>query len=247
MCETRHTPAAVNTLQCGKLKVGGGRKTTVRLKRRAFLRFTVARARGWRNFVCAMARRSIAVSILVAWLLFTLIASGAPQAFAQLAPTGEHYAGRASDTGYGGTVANATGTFATAIPLELPPARGGLSIPLQITYGARGVGAAGLGWDIPLSYIQHDRTFAHRRPESTPGPCPTRESAHICRCSGKAWNSYATGALGSRDRGRSNSWRVRAPARGLPMMDRDAPTRSDVPQLSDTLVCGPLVCGYLSR
>src|SRR6516162_218831 len=44
---------------------------------------------------CPMARRSIAASILIAWLSFALIGPNAPQAFAQLAPTGEHYAGRA--------------------------------------------------------------------------------------------------------------------------------------------------------
>ena len=99
---------------------------------------------------------------------------------AQLAPTGEHYAGRPSDTGYGGTIVNATGTFAAAIPLDLPPARGGLPIPLQITYGGRGVGAAGLGWDLPLSYIQQDRTLAHRRPALNPGALPQgRERTYL--------------------------------------------------------------------
>jgi hypothetical protein len=93
-------------------------------------------------------------------------------AVAQLAPTGGHYAGRPSDTGYGGTFVNATGNFATTIPLDLPPARGGLPIPLEIKYGARGVGAAGLGWDIPFSYIQRDRTFAHRRPAHLPNTPP---------------------------------------------------------------------------
>jgi hypothetical protein len=133
-----------------------------------------------RNFVCAMARRSTTASILIAWLLFALIDGGAQQVFAQLAPTGQHYAGRAADTGYGGTVANATGAFATGIPLEFPPARGGLPIPVQITYGARGIGAAGLGWDVPLSYIQHDGTFAHRRPASSAGALPTpRERAYL--------------------------------------------------------------------
>jgi hypothetical protein len=122
--------------------------------------------------------RSIIMAISCAWLLFALPDS-VTQAFAQLAPTGEHYAGRPSDTGHGGTVVDATGTFATAIPLELPPARGDLPIPLQITYGAR-VGALGLGWDLPLSYIQRDRTFAYRRPASGPGALPEpRERAYL--------------------------------------------------------------------
>ena len=99
---------------------------------------------------------------------------------AQLAPTGEHYAGRPSDTGYGGGFVDATGTIAATIPLEFPPARGGMSIPLQIGYGARGVGAAGLGWDLPLSYIKYDSTFARRRPALSPGALPTpRRRAYL--------------------------------------------------------------------
>src|SRR5262245_23134734 len=95
-------------------------------------------------------------------LLTTLIA---PQlGFAQQAPTGAHYGGRATDTGFGGSLVNLTGSYSTSIPLDLPTERAGLPVPLQISYGVRGVGAAGLGWDIPFSYIRRDRTFAHRRP-----------------------------------------------------------------------------------
>jgi len=82
---------------------------------------------------------------------------------AQLAPTGDHYAARASDTGFMGVV-NGSGGYSTSVPLDLPPARGGLPIPLSVVYGARGVGAAGLGWDVPLSYVRVDTSFAHRRP-----------------------------------------------------------------------------------
>src|SRR5712692_4834016 len=150
------------------------------MRRRTFLGFTVVRPRVLRNYLRAPTGRSIAVAISIEWLLFMLVGAIAPPVFAQLAPTGAHYAGRPSDTGHGGTFVNATGTFAAAIPLELPPARGGLPIPLQIRYGARGVGAAGLGWDLPLSYIQRDRTFAHRRPASSPGALPVpRERAYL--------------------------------------------------------------------
>lgn len=86
---------------------------------------------------------------------------------AQEAPTGAHYANRPSDTGYGGTFVNATGAFPASVPLELPAARGGIPIPLTVVYTGRGVGAAGSGWEIPLSYIQYDHTFAHRRPKYT--------------------------------------------------------------------------------
>jgi hypothetical protein len=83
---------------------------------------------------------------------------------AQLAPTGGHYAGRPSDTGFEPGAVNASGGFTATVPIDLPGARGGLPIPLQIISGARGVGAAGLGWDIPLSYVRRDTTYQHRRP-----------------------------------------------------------------------------------
>jgi RHS repeat-associated protein len=95
---------------------------------------------------------------------------------AQLAPDGQHYAGRPSDTGFGGTNVNATGAFGASIPLDFPPVRGGLPIPLQIVYRNSGVGAAGLGWDLPLSYIQQDATFAYRRPTSSAGDQPTPQA-----------------------------------------------------------------------
>jgi hypothetical protein len=109
--------------------------------------------------------------LIVRGLLFGL-AFGVAPAFAQLAPSGEHYAGRPSDTGYGGTVVDATGNFPAAVPLQLPPARSGLPIPLQISYGANGVGAAGLGWDLPLSYVRKSNTLAHHRPPSGPDELP---------------------------------------------------------------------------
>jgi len=103
------------------------------------------------------------------WLLLVLLAAIAAPAFGQTAPSGSHYAGRASDTGYTGSPVGYTGTYAASIPLNLPAARGGIQPPLQIVYRAQGVGAAGLGWDIPLSYVQSDRSFARRRPLSAPG------------------------------------------------------------------------------
>ena len=103
--------------------------------------------------------------------LALLFASGLSRA--QLAPTGGHYAARATDTGFAGLV-NSSGGYAASVPLDLPAARGGLPIPVQIVYGGNRVGAAGLGWDVPLSYIFRDTTIAHRRPiggaDSNPRP-----------------------------------------------------------------------------
>ena len=63
-------------------------------------------------------------------------------AAAQLAPTGGHYAARASDTGFAGAV-NPSGGYGASVPLDLPTARGGLPVPVQIVYGGHRVGAAG--------------------------------------------------------------------------------------------------------
>lgn len=81
---------------------------------------------------------------------------------AQLAPTGAHYAARSSDTGFSGT--NESGGYSTSVPLDLPAARGGLPIPVQIVSGTHGYGAFGIGWDVPYSYVYVDDTLAHRRP-----------------------------------------------------------------------------------
>jgi hypothetical protein len=98
--------------------------------------------------------------IALALILFTW-----PElAGAQLAPTGGHYAGRPSDTGFEPGAVNASGGYTASVPLNLPAARGALPMPLQIISGARGVGAAGLGWDIPFSYVRRDTTYQHRRP-----------------------------------------------------------------------------------
>ena len=105
-------------------------------------------------------------------LRLTALLAILPHAIAQLAPNGERYAGRASDTGFGGNAVDATGSFPTSVALDLPPSRAGLPLPLQMVYGAHRVGAAGLGWDIPLSYLQQDSTFAHRRPASAANAPP---------------------------------------------------------------------------
>jgi hypothetical protein len=95
---------------------------------------------------------------------------------AQLAPTGGHYGGRPSDTGFTGPV-NATGGFSASVPIDLPVARGGLPVPFEISYGARGVGAAGLGWEIPLSYLRRDTTSSTSRRANSGWPRTAPSSA----------------------------------------------------------------------
>lgn len=48
-------------------------------------------------------------------------------ASAQYAPTGDHYAGRTSDTGFAGAV-NSQGGYAASVPLDLPPAELALGV-----------------------------------------------------------------------------------------------------------------------
>ena len=103
------------------------------------------------------------------WVSFGCMVLGAvlaaPPAWAQLSlppagPSGGGFAG-ANSGGYGASV-----------PLDFPAARGGLPVPVQITYSEHGVGAAGRGWDVPLSYIRRDNTVVHRRPVGTANVAP---------------------------------------------------------------------------
>ena len=108
---------------------------------------------------------------LLAWLaLISAIVLPPRSGAAQIAPTGVHYAGRASDTGHAGP--SNSGAYATSIPLDLPASRDGLPLPLQVTSGTKGFGAAGVGWDVPLSYVLVDKSFVYRRPAMAPGAPP---------------------------------------------------------------------------
>jgi RHS repeat-associated protein len=113
--------------------------------------------------MCRPLPRDVLASLLVGSLVVALCATAAS---AQVAPTGSHYAGRSTDTGFSSVSSN--GGYAAGVPIELEPARDGIPIPLGLSYGARGVGAAGLGWDVPLSYVRREATVAHRRPKSLP-------------------------------------------------------------------------------
>jgi hypothetical protein len=115
-------------------------------------------------------------------LLTATVLLCAPSASGQQAPIGGHQGGRASDTGFGGTV-GATGQVAASVPLDLPPSRAGLPIPVAVVHvGGGRVGAAGAGWTVPLWYVERSvpgpASFAHRKPAwqgsaTTPAP-PTR-------------------------------------------------------------------------
>src|ERR1044071_1127948 len=105
--------------------------------------------RRWLSFGCV-----VAVGVVTsqpAWAQLSLPPAG---------PSGGGFAG-ANSGGYGASV-----------PLDFPPARGSLPVPVQITYSEHGVGAAGRGWDVPLSYIRRDNTVVHRRPVGTANVAP---------------------------------------------------------------------------
>jgi hypothetical protein len=98
---------------------------------------------------------SVATAISVA-LLTTV------PAVAQLAPTGNNYP--SDSIGFGGVTPS--GGYSTSVPLDFPGVHGGLPVPLHVVYGGTSVGAAGVGWDIPLSYIRRDVTLTRHRPIS---------------------------------------------------------------------------------
>src|SRR5262245_24694406 len=87
----------------------------------------------------------------------------AAPARAQVAPVGSHQAGRPSDTGFSGLV-NSTGGYDHAVPLSLPPDHRGMPVPVSVVYGGRVAGAAGMGWDVPLSYVRRDVSLGRRLP-----------------------------------------------------------------------------------
>jgi len=88
-----------------------------------------------------------------------------PLAIGQLAPVmGGHYAAQPSNSGV--AFVNSGGGYNASVPLDFSQIDQTLPLPIQVAYGGKRMGAAGLGWDMPLSYFYHDTTAAHRRPES---------------------------------------------------------------------------------
>jgi hypothetical protein len=107
---------------------------------------------------------AVRVSLVFAALISARVA--AAQQYSN-APSGAHQAGRASDTGH--NAVTPSGSYTASIPLDLPAARGGIPLPLSIVSSGNRVGAAGLGWDVPLSYLVHTNTLTNRRPSFSPG------------------------------------------------------------------------------
>src|ERR1041385_2662792 len=113
--------------------------------------------------VIAMTRRGRSLMLGPATNALVVVGALSRLAWGQAAPSGSHGAAKATDTGFAAQV-NSTGGFSAAVPLDLPPAKRGLPVPVSVVYGGRAAGAAGMGWDIPISYIIRDTTYAHRLP-----------------------------------------------------------------------------------
>ena len=89
----------------------------------------------------------------VAAVLVISATSCSPRALAQMAPVdGSHYATGSS------AASTASGGFSASVPLDFSPVDASVPVPIGVVYnGGKRVGAAGLGWDVPLSYVYHGR------------------------------------------------------------------------------------------
>ena len=56
-------------------------------------------------------------------------------------------------------------------PVDVAAVAQGAAAADFAVYTTHGFGAAGLGWDLPLSYVLVDSSLAHRRPTNSPTPC----------------------------------------------------------------------------
>src|SRR3954469_5790602 len=99
----------------------------------------------------------------IPWILGLLLATTA-LAWAQAGPDGAHQTSVGPGAGLE-SGASPTGAFAASIPLDLPPPRGHLPIPVSIVYtGSTRAGAAGAGWGGPISDVRRSHSSWRRFP-----------------------------------------------------------------------------------
>ena len=111
----------------------------------------------------------------------------------QVSPTGGHHSASALTRGIESGL-NAVGAFSLAVPLNLPESRSGLPLPLSIEYfGGSRVGAAGVGWSIPLSYVRRSTSVSGRLPSDHSLTSPERLSVVV---TGASYTLTATVAPG---------------------------------------------------
>src|SRR5438874_7007465 len=108
-CRRPACPELINHCKCVRALSGVGHTN---VKPRRFFEFVAVPGQVLRSCSSTLEVRSMIKSIFVGWLCLMLFsAAGTTHALAQLAPTGQHYAGRPTDTGYGRGFVAATGTF----------------------------------------------------------------------------------------------------------------------------------------
>lgn len=113
--------------------------------------------------MCTRSRFWLLVSLSVG--LLVLAGLTPPHAAAQPTLMGAHHAARGTDSGYGAGQVSPTGGYSAQLPIDAPPARGGVPVPLAIVYNAGNrVGEAGQGWSVPFSYITRSTSLTRRRP-----------------------------------------------------------------------------------
>jgi hypothetical protein len=57
------------------------------------------------------------------------------------------------------------GNLTSTLPIALPAPRGGVPLPFAVSYtGSNIVGAAGMGWDIPIAGVTRQRNLSRRKP-----------------------------------------------------------------------------------
>lgn len=105
-------------------------------------------------------RRAAHWAIAAVWML-TMTSSAA---IAQAQDIALPY--RAGQGGQGdGADVTSSGLYSATVPMSLPSPRGDLGLPFAVTYsGGNRVGAAGLGWDIPILTVRRSTTLAQRKP-----------------------------------------------------------------------------------
>jgi RHS repeat-associated protein len=82
---------------------------------------------------------------------------------AQVAPVGGHHL--TTGPAAASTNVSPSGAYSTSVPLDLPAGRGSIPIPLSIVYnGSSRVGAAGAGWEVPLSFVRRSQSTMRRKP-----------------------------------------------------------------------------------
>lgn len=93
------------------------------------------------------------------------IAGWATLATGQVSPDGRHHTTVGPGTGVA-QHGSPTGGFAASVPLDLPDPRGPLPVPVSIVYtGTSRAGAAGVGWDVPVTFVRRQVSTWRRRPK----------------------------------------------------------------------------------